>query len=151
MKIPGGLDFNLKEIEGRWFINMSTFPMWLKGDKINPTFNYALRKENTLSDTVMYEKNGKQKSIRGIDKLRNQTFTWRGNGILKIAKSEWQILYFDRENRIAIIRFAKTLFTPAGYDVISRKKSLEPELEKQIRELILSMGIDELFSVIRQD
>lgn len=151
MKISGGLDFNLKEIEGRWFVNMSTFPMWLKGDKINPTFNYALRKENTLSDTVMFEKNGKQKSIRGIDKFRNQTFTWRGNGILKIAKSEWQILYFDRENRIAIIRFAKTLFTPAGYDVISRKKSLEPELEKQIRELILSMGIDELFSVIRQD
>lgn len=31
---------DLHDLEGKWYIHQSNFPMWLKGDKTSPAFNY---------------------------------------------------------------------------------------------------------------
>lgn len=131
-----GQSIELEELEGKWYVNMTTFPMWLKGDKTNPTFNYTIEKRGKttgLRDDVQYLKSGKTKSIIGFDKAvndKNSKFIWRGKGILGLFKSKWEILYFDKEKEIIVLRFEKTLFTPAGYDVISRQPNLsESEIE----------------------
>ena len=43
---------------GQWYIHYSTFPMWLKGDKCQPTFHYALGRHGQIEDTVRYSKKG---------------------------------------------------------------------------------------------
>lgn len=136
---------DLKTLEGRWYINQSDFPMWLKGDKTSPTFNFKIIQKNgkdALDDAVMYWKKGKEKSILGIDKTLNQqntAFLWRGKGWLSLVTSQWQILHFNAQQQWAIIRFSKTLFTPKGYDVISRQKELSSEriasIEQQLKQL----------------
>ncbi|MNY38460.1 hypothetical protein D3C86_1730890 [compost metagenome] len=131
--------------------------MWLKGKKTNPTFNYSpltKKKKAVLLDEVQYTKKSKQKSIVGYDhpvNENNQSFVWRGKGILGFLKSKWSILYLDRKQHWAIIQFRKTLFTPEGVDVISRSKKLTPQVEKEVREKLSELGVKENLTPIQQE
>ncbi|RYE23533.1 MAG: hypothetical protein EOP51_10210 [Sphingobacteriales bacterium] len=130
----------LQALAGTWFVVGSNFPMWLKGDKHNPTFNYTVvekRGEEVLKDEVKYDKNVKQKVIAGTDHLNKedkQTFTWRGKGLLFIAKSKWQVKLMDEHGQWAVIYFSKTLFTPEGVDIISRTPRLDSTTYATIKE-----------------
>lgn len=134
----------LQFLIGTWFICSTNFPMWTKGDKLHPTFNYTLEEkkgEKVLFDEVKYTKNGKDKSIKGYD-YQDQNdpsrFTWRGKGLLFIAKSKWQVVLKDPKGNWAVIYFSKTLFTPEGVDVICRKPKLEDaefiEIKRQMEQ-----------------
>ncbi len=139
---------NLQALEGKWYIILSNFPMWLKGDKTNPTFNYKKSEKDGvlgLIDEVKYTQNGRTKSINGFDKplnTENTSFEWRGNDLLSLLSSKWQVLYFDIMDNWAIIYFEKTLFTPKGYDVICREKQpnnlIMRKIEEKLRELKIS-------------
>jgi hypothetical protein len=137
----------LHQLIGTWFIVSTDFPMWLKGDKLSPSFTYTLtehRGEQLLYDEVKYLKNGKTKTIKGYDrqdKTDSTCFKWRGNGLLFIASSNWQVKLIDKEGQWAVIWFSKTLFTPEGVDIISREKELSPEIIKEIKN---KMSEDEL-------
>ncbi len=150
------MNLELSDLEGKWYIHYSDFPMWLKGDKLYPTFNYKVGKRDGnagLHDEVVYEKKGRQKRIVGFDTPTdpgNTTFVWRGNGLLSLLKSKWEILHLDAEQQWAIIHFQKTLFTPEGYDVISREKWLGDRRELEIRKQLKVLGIDALLVRIRQ-
>jgi len=143
----------LSTLEGKWHIILSNFPMWLKGDKTNPTFNYTIAKRNDilgLTDEVKYEQNGKIKSINGFDtplNANNSCFEWRGKGILSLLTSRWEILYLD--TNWAIIHFEKTLFTPKGYDVICREKNLEEatnlKIAQKLKELKISVTLHSIY------
>jgi len=140
---------NLQTLEGKWYIVLSNFPMWLKGDKTNPTFNYKIaEKDGTwgLIDEVKYTQNGRIKAINGFDKplnSENTAFEWRGNGLLSLLSSKWQILYVDTTDQWAIIYFEKTLFTPKGYDVICREKQPNMLIMKKIEEKLSKLKIHE--------
>lgn len=139
---------NLQTLEGKWYIILSNFPMWLKGDKTNPTFNYQIAERDGikgLTDKVKYSQNGRLKSIKGFDKplnAENTSFEWHGNGLLSLLSSKWQVLYVDTIENWAIIYFEKTLFTPKGYDVICREKQpnalIMRKIEEKLRELKIS-------------
>jgi hypothetical protein len=123
---------------GTWFIHATNFPMWLKGDKVNPTFNYSLvaEREGVLLDEVKYRQNGKEKSVVGYDTQNSSdssVFVWRGKGLLYLLKSEWKVALWDDSGQWAVIRFSKTLFTPEGVDIISRTPSLSPAVMDQIK------------------
>ena len=136
---------NLQTLEGKWYIILTNFPMWLKGDKKYPNFNYKItEKENVmgLKDEVKYTQNDRTKSINGFDKplnIENTSFEWRGNGLLSLLSSKWQILYLDTSKQWAIIYFEPTLFTPKGYDVICRENQpnslVMRKMEEKLREL----------------
>ncbi len=146
-------ELRLNDLEGKWFINQSNFPMWLKGNKINPTFNYTLIEKNgkpNLLDEVQYSKKSKTKSIIGNDKPLNEnnnSFVWRGKGLLAFVKSKWNILYINPEKQWMVIHFQKTLFTPEGYDVVSRSKTLEGELLIGVEQKLNELGITGLTTI----
>lgn len=148
---------NLSDLEGKWFINQSNFPMWLKGDKTSPAFNYTIVKKKKglyLSDKVTYQKNGKTKSINGIDKPldnENREFVWSGNGLLGLLKSKWKILHLEVNEQWAIIFFKQTLFTPQGYDVISRQPALSPEVTQKIDAKLNELGVQQKLQPIDQN
>ena len=140
---------NLQALEGKWYIILSNFPMWLKGDKTNPTFNYKKAERDgvlALIDEVKYTQNGRTKSINGFDKplnAENTSFEWRGNGLLSLLSSKWQVLYLDTIENWAIIYFEKTLFTPKGYDVICREKQPNALIMRKIEEKLRELKINE--------
>ena len=121
----------LEELEGIWYVNQTDFPMWLKGKRTHPQFRYTvrLRKEvKGLYDVVAFQKKGKEKTIEGFDTPQNADhtlFEWRGKGWKRLLKSDWRILHYDRERQWLLIYFSGTLFTPEGFDVISKKKQLD--------------------------
>ncbi|RQO31740.1 hypothetical protein DBR32_07280 [Taibaiella sp. KBW10] len=139
------LSLPLEDIAGKWCIQYSNFPMWLKGDKKHPAFTYelALRKGVPgLKDTVSYLKSDKVRYIKGFDTALNKAntrFEWRGKGILFLLSSRWEIRYMAED--WALIYFEKTLFTPKGYDVISRKEHLSDTIHKGIQARLAAMGI----------
>lgn len=147
----------LEILEGKWYINQSNFPMWLKGNKTNPSFNYTVEEKKGvlgLKDEVIFIKNGQKKSILVFDTPKNKSntkFVWKGKGFLALLKSKWAILYLDEEENWAIIHFEKTLFTPEGYDVISRDKVLTNQLEQNIYSILKALNIDEKLTPIKQD
>lgn len=122
------------EIKGEWHVQGTTFPMWKKGNRLNPRFRYTPLEAGRWKDEVFFEKtDGKTAVIKGTDRLLGENplrFKWRGSGLLAIAVSRWQVDYVSPGNNWMLISFEKTLFTPAGADVISRNKTFS-ETEKQ--------------------
>lgn len=127
-------------IAGEWFVLGTTFPMWKKGDKRNPRFRYTALDTNVWKDEVLYEnKTGKTKLIKGKDRVLSTNpprFKWRGDGLLAIAVSNWQVDHISSDEKTMLISFRKTLFTPAGIDVISREKELTDDEKKKWQAII---------------
>ncbi len=136
----------LQFLIGTWFVCSTNFPMWVKGDKIDPTFTYTLEnaEKKILYDEVKYVKKGREKSIKGYDRQDAEDaskFTWRGKGLLFIAKSKWQVVLQDPKGEWAVIHFSKTLFTPEGVDIISRKPKLSVAELQQIKDEMLKTEV----------
>lgn len=144
----------LSALEGTWYVNMSNFKMWLKGNKHNPTFTYTVQNKSNglgLKDVVSYMKNGKEKYIIGFDTPTDEqamSFVWRGKGLLCLFKSKWEILY--KNEFWTVIHFQKTLFTAEGYDVISRQKHMDANMIKSIHLKLKELGITRELTVIQQ-
>jgi hypothetical protein len=138
---------SLNNIQGRWYIVLSNFPMWLKGDKTSPSLNYTVETKGAvtgLRDEVISQKRGKTQSIVGFDTPldgANTRFLWRGKGLLSLLTSRWEIVHLSAEGEWAIIHFEKTLFTSEGYDVIARRKQLSPEMLADIQLALRECGI----------
>lgn len=133
---------------GTWFICFTNFPMWTKGDKTNPTFNYThaptKKYPERLADEVKYLQNGQEKSIKGFDypdAAKADRYTWRGKGITHLLRSRWSILLQDPKGQWAVIQFSKTLFTPEGMDIISRTQKIDPETWQQIQMALRRISI----------
>ena len=88
-----------------------------------------------LDDLVSYQtlSSDKVKTMAGIDTANGKdtgSWGWRGKGMLTLITSHWEILGYgesEGEHQFAVTYFSKTLFTPAGVDVYSRKKEGLPE------------------------
>jgi hypothetical protein len=138
----------INKLEGKWYILLTNFPMWLKGDKTSPTFNYTVETQNGITglrDEVQSWKNGKKQQILGFDTPLDETnrrFQWRGKGLLSLLSSRWEIIYLDVTKEWAIIHFEKTLFTPEGYDVIARSQRISPETLASIQSILLELSIN---------
>ncbi|MFK7784676.1 MAG: hypothetical protein AB8B56_06165 [Crocinitomicaceae bacterium] len=146
----------LTDLEGLWYVNQTNFPMWLKGNRTAPRLNYTIqtkRKDTVLFDRVNYIQNEKEKNIKGYDWALNENhtkFVWRGKGLLRILKSKWEILYINLEEQWAITYFEKTLFTPEGYDVISKEETLSPDIQKQVVEKLKDLNVSSTLTSISQ-
>ncbi|MFD2936687.1 lipocalin/fatty acid-binding family protein [Spirosoma flavum] len=133
----------IRTLLGTWFVCSTNFPMWLKGDKTNPTFTYSITDKKgeitVLLDEVKYQKKGKTKTLTGFD-YQDQTdssaFVWRGKGLLSLVRSQWKIVLQDPNGQWAVIWFSKTLFTPEGVDIISRTSQLSAPALKHIKSLM---------------
>ncbi len=117
-------------LPGRWRLAASNFPLWLEGDRLHPVFDYETISAAplVLRDTVSYlRSDGSGKKIVGVDRWRHDGFVWRGRGLLRVATSRWMVSGMSEDDALAVLRFSKTLFTPAGIDVIVREDSVHSE------------------------
>ncbi len=124
------------ELAGRWYIQITNFPMWLTGTKRRPSLEYGLLDgDPRLSDTVTYvTARGARKQIAGYDAQdpgHGAHFTWRGKGLLALLSSDWYVVHLDAAAGVAAIYFTRTLFTPAGVDVIARAEEAPPPLSRR--------------------
>jgi hypothetical protein len=135
------IDLNLNDLEGKWFILYSDFPMWTSGKRKYPSLNYTLIEKNSkfcIEDKVKYEAGGKSRSIDGFDQyLGNGEFMWKGKGILSILRSRWKVIVMEKD--WMLIYFEKTLFTPSGYDLISRNPSQQDKFTIELKNRNLDL------------
>lgn len=123
---------SIEWISGTWHVTHSTLPMWKKSRNVTITYEpfdtSSLNNSTKLRDVVQHQSHtsDKIKTIEGVDTPgESGTWDWRGKGWLMIASSHWEVLgYGDEEDgeQWAVTYFEKTLFTPAGIDIYSRKK-----------------------------
>lgn len=118
-------DRQLKNIEGRWFLQYSGCPLWQKGNVDTISFNYELEhkgEELVLRENIEFRKNGKMKMKRGfeIPSEDSEIFNWKGIGMNKFFRNKSKILY--HEENLLVMWFEKTVSTPESIDVLTRKK-----------------------------
>lgn len=131
-------------LPGTWRVAATNFPMWLQGDKLQPQFTYGLLSASplTLTDEVGYvTAEGEKKEIVGKDVYRRGEFVWRGKGILSIATSKWHVSATDEERTLLVIRFSKSLATPAGIDIVIREGSSYPHLRRVVAASTEELGL----------
>lgn len=103
------------------------------------TYKRTEKKTVELLDLVEYEANGKTKQIRGIDRLAGDQFVWRGVGMLRLLSSHWKVVTMKGD--LLVIRFEKSLVTPAGIDVLIKEGTEDPSLRQRVMENYESFGL----------
>jgi len=125
-------ELELASLLGRWHVVATTFPMWRT--RCDVTFTYGARSEHAVTDRVAYTEGATAGEILGVDTQHAQMpthFTWRGNGILSLFTSEWDVVAVAPDASWVVLTFGATLATPAGADVISRSPTLDDEALKR--------------------
>ncbi len=118
------------DLEGTWHVVATDFPMWTSGQRTAPRFTYAnprqVRGRLHLDDTVTYLQGGRERRIEGVDvEEAPGRFLWRGKGLLWLFRSRWEVVAAAGDGAWLALRFARTLATPAGHDVIARTPALD--------------------------
>ena len=134
---PPSIDF----FKGPWHVVHATLPMWKKSRNVVITYTPLDGSPGAWDNLVSYQPldSDKEKTVRGLEHPDSEIpahWKWRGKGWLMIASSQWEILgHGEEEGGWAVIFFQKTLFTPAGIDVLARqKRGLSEDLMQRIRE-----------------
>ena len=131
-------------LPGTWRVGATNFPMWLSGDRLRPAFNYDLRGSRPLEfgDRVSYlTPNGVEKSIVGVSRWRRGGLVWRGRGLLTLFTSRWSVIGATDDRNILVIRFDKSLVTPAGVDVVIREGTDSHEFRTIVANAAEQLGI----------
>lgn len=132
---------SLKFMQGTWHVTHSTLPMWKSKRNVKITYTplpastpgTPVEETDRLDDVVSYQglDSDKVHTVHGVDKASGgsgvtDTWDWRGKGWLMIASSHWEVLGWAdngaEQDSWVVTYFAKTLFTPAGIDIYSRRK-----------------------------
>lgn len=142
-------------IVGTWHVTHSSLPLWKNKRNVNITYELLPGSSGVtkLDDLVRYQALGSDsvKSVHGVDTPspgNPGAWDWRGKGWLMIASSHWELLgsgQTDDGNQWTVTYFAKTLFTPAGIDIYSRRKEgLSQDLVEGIVKALKELGVDEI-------
>ena len=130
-------------LPGRWTVKATNFPMWLSGERRDPIFEYAILRDEplTLTDRVVYtEPDGKDKAVRGTDRWNGRGFTWTMSGVRGLfVKSRWEVAGIRQG--LIVLRFDKSLVSPAGVDVIVGEGVDATELRSVIAANPSSFGL----------
>jgi hypothetical protein len=124
-------------LPGRWRVLATTFPMWLSGRRLQPTFTYEVLPGSplALNDVVSYRtRSGATRRIAGVDRFDAGTgmFTWRGRGALSVLASRWRVAHVSADRELVVLTFERSLVTPAGMDVIGRGEGERPDARQRV-------------------
>jgi hypothetical protein len=132
-------EFNPNRALGLWHILATNLNMW-KG-KLTPTITYSIHDRLPdgrvrMNDLVEYytrrpfvgfvSTNVKGIDTQSTDKLSR--FQWRGNGILKLVRSDFGFIFVDDETpddqpyQWLATMFGSTAFTSSGIDLMTRTR-----------------------------
>jgi hypothetical protein len=124
-------------LPGQWRVLATTFPMWLSGRRLRPTFTYEALPGSplALNDVVSYRtRRGATRRIVGVDRFDAETglFTWRGRGALGVLTSRWRVAKVSADGELIVLTFERSLVTPAGMDVIGRGDRERPDARERV-------------------
>jgi hypothetical protein len=136
--VPPPLSF----VEGMWHVAYSTLPMWKSNRNVTITYTPHPDIEGAWDNLVKYQpvSSEKWKTVEGVEKPDPNVasaWNWRGNGWLKIASSHWQVLGYGGNGQEAwcVIWFEKTLFTPAGMDVLVKRSPKDGSTDSVLKDI----------------
>jgi hypothetical protein len=132
-------------LPGTWRIGATNFPLWLRGDRQNPSFSYELKREHplVLRDTVSWTTpEGERKNLVGTDRQRGNAFVWRGRGAFALLASRWSICGASADGTILGLRFSKSIATPAGVDIIVRQGTPAQALRATVSASSSLLGLE---------
>jgi hypothetical protein len=126
-------ELDAQALMGDWYVVRTTLDFW--DTRTDPLLRYSpLPPDETgaarWTDTVHFRKNGKAKSVSGVDtksRTRAGHFQWQGRGLLASMTSQCSIVALDPEGMWAVSWFSATLATPAGMDILVRELPARPE------------------------
>lgn len=131
-------------LPGSWVVAATNFPVWLIGERFQPRFSYDIISEHplVLSDDVSYlTVDGEEKHIVGRDTWDGDEFRWRGKGLVGLLGSRWSVSGTSADGTIAVLRFSKSMATPAGIDVVVREEAQVPELRATVARATEEFGL----------
>jgi hypothetical protein len=131
-------------LPGTWAVAATNFPMWLTGERLEPTFSYELIGDDplVLADDVAYRTaDGEQKHIVGRDTWNHEGFTRRGKGRLRLFASHWAVTGASEDGSVVAIHFSRSLATPGGIDILVREGVHHPELRAMIARSTEQFGL----------
>ena len=130
-------------LPGRWTVKATNLPIWLSGERRDPAYEYVTLRDDplVLADEVTYtEADGKAKSIRGVDRWNGSGFTWKMNGLRgSFAKGHWEVA--GVRQGLVVLRFEKSVVSPAGVDVLVGEGLDATELRSVIAADPASFGL----------
>ena len=122
-------------LPGTWNVRSTNFPMWLTRERTSPRFTYSLISEDplVLRDDVSYRTtDDAEKHVLGTDKWAHDGFVRRGKGLRRLATTRWSISGMNEAGTVVAVRFEKSLGSPAGIDILSRKGVVVDELRSLV-------------------
>ena len=131
-------------LPGTWSVGATNSPLWLGGNRPRPRFCYELKNADPLVfDTVasFTRADGVEKTIVGRDRFRAGGFLWRGSGLRSFVTSRWSVIGMTNDSNIVVIRFTKSMLSPAGIDVIVRDGMDSHAFRSTVAGLSESLGL----------
>lgn len=130
------------QMEGRWYLQYSGCPLWIKEEITTVSFNYHVRhlgEDLVLEDRVEYIRSGKMRFRLGYDYpvegIAN-TFRWRGKGINRTFRNHFEVSLLNEH--CMVLFFQKTLTSPTSIDVLTPQRIITPEKAALIEAAVLA-------------
>lgn len=131
-------------LPGTWTVSATNLPMWLGGERRDPTYTYEVLAAGplALSDDVAYlTAEGEEKHVLGKSTWRHDGFVWRGKGRARFTPSRWEVSGANEDGSILVLRFSKSLASPSGLNIVTRQGSEHPELRATIARSTEDFGL----------
>jgi hypothetical protein len=126
-------------LPGRWTVKATNLPMWLTGERRDPTLEYVTLRDEplTLADEVSYlDADGSVKSVRGTDRWNGFGFTWKKTGLRgAFVRGRWEVAGIRQG--LVVVRYEK----PAGVEVMVGEGVDASELRSIIAADPMSFGL----------
>ncbi len=108
-------------LPGTWRVRATTTPVWLAGDRIDPTYTWQKVGDEPprLSVDVSFTTpEGETRHVLGSAAWRGAVFVWRAKGIWRLVPSRWIVTGLEERDDVLVLRSAKSLAAPGGIDVL---------------------------------
>lgn len=131
-------------LSGTWQLGASNLPDWLSGERRSPTVSYEPVPGRPLSliHSVSYTSpDGNTTRISAIATWRRGVFIGRDRRLHKLFPSKWRVVGASGDEAIVVVRFAKTMATPAGINVLVRRDASVPNLRGVVAHEHANFGL----------
>lgn len=131
-------------LPGTWRVAATNFPMWLAGDRLDPTVTYEVLAQSplVLGDEVVFRgPDGEEQRLVGQNRWRQGRFVRRAQSRLRLSRSRWTVSGCSDDGTIAVVQFESSRAIPDGVDVLLRDDVYEPELRRVVARATETFGL----------
>lgn len=110
-------------LNGRWLLHATTFPFFADPRRTAVELRYSFdpRTPRRLRQETRWSIAGRTRTLTGSSRIDdNGRHVWRGHGFGALLTTEWTYS-IAADGNLAIVSFAPTLLSGAGYHVLARR------------------------------